>query len=143
MCICGPYDVVRCCEHRARRHRHGHWLCWTLLLLLLLFLTLTLVVTNLESVVTQRCWTPRRSEKQNEIKIRPGNTTLSRLKTHDVVVVVLNSHNQVRRHRTGPSDSGAGEYPRENTHNPRWYTHISHPMQFMPPPETYGCTVVL
>ena len=43
-------------------------------------LTLTLV-KNLESVVTQRCWSPRKiSEKPNEIKIRPGNTTLSRLK---------------------------------------------------------------
>ena len=27
--------------------------------------------------------------------------------------------------------------PGKNTHNPRWYTHISQPTQFMPPPETY------
>ena len=27
--------------------------------------------------------------------------------------------------------------PRKNTHNPRWYTHISQLTQFMPPPETY------
>ena len=46
----------------------------------------------------------------------------------------INSHNQVRGHRTGSSQSGAEEYPRENTHNPRWYTHISQPTQFMPPP---------
>ena len=49
----------------------------------------------------------------------------------------INAHNQVRGHRTGSSHSGAGEYPRENTHNPRWYTHISQLTQFMPPPETY------
>ena len=28
----------------------------------------------------------------------------------------INSHNQVRRHRTGSSHSGVEEYPRENTH---------------------------
>ena len=49
----------------------------------------------------------------------------------------INSHNQVRGHRTGSSHSGAEEYPRENTHNPRWYTHISPLTQFMPPPELY------
>ena len=27
--------------------------------------------------------------------------------------------------------------PEKNTHNPRWYTHISQLTQFMPPPETY------
>ena len=27
--------------------------------------------------------------------------------------------------------------PGKNTHNPRWYTHISQLTQFMPPPETY------
>ena len=27
--------------------------------------------------------------------------------------------------------------PGKNTHNIRWYTHISHLTQFMPPPETY------
>ena len=39
----------------------------------------------------------------------------------------INSHNQVRGHRTGSSHSGAEEYPSQgkNTHNPRWYTHIS------------------
>ena len=49
----------------------------------------------------------------------------------------INSHNQVRGHRTGSSHSGAEEYPRENTHNQRWYTHILQLTQFMPPPETY------
>ena len=43
-------------------------------------LSLTLV-ENLESVVLQRCCGAlRRSEKPNEIKICPGNTTLSSLK---------------------------------------------------------------
>ena len=27
--------------------------------------------------------------------------------------------------------------PSKNTHNPRWYTHISQLTQFMPPPEAY------
>ena len=49
----------------------------------------------------------------------------------------INSHSQVRGHRTGSSHSGAEEYPRENTHNPRWCTHISQLTHFMPPPETY------
>ena len=47
------------------------------------FVTLTLLVKNLESVVTQRCWSSRKIRKPNVVKIRPGNTTLSRLKTHD------------------------------------------------------------
>ena len=45
-------------------------------------LTSTLV-KHLESVVTQRCWSPRKIRKPNEIKIRLGSTTLSRPKTHD------------------------------------------------------------
>ena len=50
----------------------------------------------------------------------------------------INSHNQVRGHRTGSSHSGVEEYPREKTQtNQRWYTHISELTQFMPPPETY------
>ena len=50
----------------------------------------------------------------------------------------INSHNQVRGHRTGSSHSGAEEYPREETQtNYRWYTHISQLTQFMPPPETF------
>ena len=49
----------------------------------------------------------------------------------------INSHDQVRGHRTGSSHSGAEEYARENTNNPRWYPHISQLTQFMPPPETY------
>ena len=50
----------------------------------------------------------------------------------------INSHNQVRGHRTGSSHSGAEEYPRERTQtNQVWYTHISQLTQFMPPPETY------
>ena len=36
----------------------------------------------------------------------------------------INSHNQVRGHRTGSSHSGAGEYPREKNTNQRWDTHI-------------------
>ena len=49
----------------------------------------------------------------------------------------INSHNQVRGHRTGSSHSGAEEYPREKTQTkPKVvYTHISQLTQFMPPPE--------
>ena len=47
----------------------------------------------------------------------------------------INSHNQIRGHRTGSSHSGAEEYPGEKTQ--RWYTHISQLTLFMPPPETY------
>ena len=50
----------------------------------------------------------------------------------------INSHNQVRGHRTGSSHSGAEEYPGERTQtNQRWYTNISQLTQFMPPLETY------
>ena len=49
----------------------------------------------------------------------------------------INSHNQVRGHRTGSSHSGAGNTPGKTQNNPRWYTHISQLTQFMPPPETY------
>ena len=51
----------------------------------------------------------------------------------------INSHNQVRSHRTGFSHSGAEKYPREKhtKQKQRWYTHISQLTQFMPPPETY------
>ena len=47
----------------------------------------------------------------------------------------INSHNQVRGHRTGSSHSEAEEYPREK--HKQWYTQISQLIQFMPPPETY------
>ena len=50
---------------------------------------------------------------------------------------IINSHDQVRGHRSGSSHSGAEEYPRGNTNNPRWYTHISQLTYFMPPSETY------
>ena len=50
----------------------------------------------------------------------------------------LNSHNQVRGHRTGFTYSGAEEDPTENAQtNQRWYTHISQLTQFIPPPETF------
>ena len=52
----------------------------------------------------------------------------------------INSHNQVRGHRTGSSHSGAEEYPREKTQTTlcgTWCTHISQLTQFMPPPKTY------
>ena len=50
----------------------------------------------------------------------------------------INSHNQVRGHRTGSIHSGE-EYRREKTQTSRrWYTHsLSQLTQFMPPPETY------
>ena len=40
----------------------------------------------------------------------------------------INSHNQVRGHRTGSSQ--LRNTPGINTHNPRWYTHISHLTQW-------------
>ena len=50
----------------------------------------------------------------------------------------INSHNQVRGHRTGSRHYGAEKYPREKTQtNQRWHTLISKLTQFMPPPETY------
>ena len=53
---------------------------------------------------------------------------------------MLFSHNQVRGHRTGSSHSGAEERPTKGKTQtqPRWYTHISQPTQFMPDPETYN-----
>ena len=62
---------------------------------------------------------------------------LSVVRLFDFHCCHINLHNQVRGHRTGSSHSGAEEYPRENTHTPRWYTHISQLTQFMPPPEAY------
>ena len=44
----------------------------------------------------------------------------------------INSHDQVRGHRTGSSHSGAEEYPREKSQTERWYTHISQLTHFMP-----------
>ena len=38
----------------------------------------------------------------------------------------INSHNQIRGHRTGSSHSGAEEYPRENTHTTQGGTRIYH-----------------
>ena len=50
----------------------------------------------------------------------------------------INSHSQVRGHRTGSSHSGAEEYPRGKAQtNLRWYTHMSQLTQLMPPPEIY------
>ena len=52
----------------------------------------------------------------------------------------INSHNQVRGHRTGSSHSGAEEYPRkkhEQTKGGARIPGISQLTQFMPPPETY------
>ena len=49
----------------------------------------------------------------------------------------INSHNQVRGHRTGSSHSEAEEHPRETQTTRRWYTRISQLTQFMSPPDTY------
>ena len=38
----------------------------------------------------------------------------------------INSHNQVRGHRTASSHSGAAEYPRKNTHTTQGGTRIYH-----------------
>ena len=50
----------------------------------------------------------------------------------------INSHNQVRGHRAGPSHSGVEDYPRKKIQtNHKWYTNMSQLTQFMPPPEKY------
>ena len=48
----------------------------------------------------------------------------------------INSHYQVRGHRTG-STLELRNILGKNTSNPRWYTHISQLTQFMPPAETH------
>ena len=67
--------------------------------------------------------------------IRPAGQVRRLLNSHESgrvgsegfqIVVFVNSHNQVRGHRTGSSHSGVEEYPREKTQTkPKWYTHIS------------------
>ena len=56
-----------------------------------------------------------------------------------VVVVVLTLTRIIKSVVTGqsPATLEVRNTPGENTHNPRWYTHISQLAQFMPPPETY------
>ena len=49
----------------------------------------------------------------------------------------INSHNQVRGHRTGSSQSGAEEYPREKHKQTKGGTRLAQLTQFMPPSETY------
>ena len=55
------------------------------------------------------------------------------------VVVVLTLTRIIKSVVTGqaPVTLELRNTPGKNTHNPRWYTHISQPTQFMPPPETY------
>ena len=56
-----------------------------------------------------------------------------------VVVVVLTLTRIIKSVVTGqaPVTLELKNTPGKNTHNPRWYTHISQLTQFMPPPETY------
>ena len=56
-----------------------------------------------------------------------------------VVVVVLTLTRIIKSVVTGqaPVTLELRNTPGKNTHNPRWYTHISQLTQFMPPPETY------
>ena len=50
----------------------------------------------------------------------------------------INSHNQVRGHRTGSSYSGAEGYPKGKTlTKQRWCTYISQLTQFMPPTKAH------
>ena len=50
----------------------------------------------------------------------------------------MNSHNQVRGHRTGSSHSGMEEYPREKTHKPTVvHAYIIVDAILMPPPEKH------
>ena len=56
-----------------------------------------------------------------------------------VVVVVLTLTRIIKSVVTGqaPVTLELRNTPGKNTHNPRWYTHISQLTQFMHPPETY------
>ena len=56
-----------------------------------------------------------------------------------VVVVVLTLTRTIKSVVTGqaPVTLELRNTPGKNTHNPRWYTHISQLTQFTPPPETY------
>ena len=56
-----------------------------------------------------------------------------------VVVVVLTLTRIIKSVVTGqaPVTLDLRNTPGKNTHNPRWYTHISQLTQFMPPPKTY------
>ena len=56
-----------------------------------------------------------------------------------VVVVVLTLTRIIKSVVTGqaPVTLELRSTPGKNTHNPRWYTHISQQTQFMPPLETY------
>ena len=61
------------------------------------------------------------------------------LRSRVVVVVVLTLSRIVKSVVTGqaPFTLELRNTPGKNTHNPRWYTHISQLTQFMSPPETY------
>ena len=61
-----------------------------------------------------------------------------------VVFVVLTLTRIIKSVVTGqaPVTLQLRSTPGENTHNPRWYTHISQLTQFMPPPETYKSEIV-
>ena len=63
----------------------------------------------------------------------------ARINETDLVVVVLTLTRMIKSVVTGqaPVTLELGNTLRKNTHNPRWYTHISRLTQFMPPPETY------
>ena len=56
-----------------------------------------------------------------------------------MVVVVLTLTRIIKSVVTGqaPVTLELRNTPGKNTHNPRWYTHISQLTQFMPPPEIY------
>ena len=60
-------------------------------------------------------------------------------KMNVVVVVILTLTRTIKSVVTGqaPVTLELRNTPGKNTHNPRWYTHISQLTQFMPQPETY------
>ena len=64
---------------------------------------------------------------------------MHRFDKRKVVVVVLTLTRIIKSVVTGqaPVTLELRNTPGNNTHNPRWYTHISQLTQFMPPPETY------
>ena len=54
-----------------------------------------------------------------------------------VVVVVVLTLTRIIKSGQAPVTLELRNTPGKNTHNPRWYTHISQLTQFTPPPETY------
>ena len=64
------YRLTRYSDAKRSQQQIALWNLYVYAHVVVVVLTLTLA-NNLESVVTQRCWSPRKIRKTNEIKIRP------------------------------------------------------------------------